>query len=367
MAPAWSHLLHRDASPSGSGTTATAALDTGAIAGISCAAGALFLGSVGLFIIYWRRQRRYDQAEQVYYPRAAEEKSLFPKASPVYTMDYKMDPETSTNSGSSSAYTYSPEVPASDPFPHGGMVGAMPAHPAYIPRALVRGVTPTMISAPSASPTPSRISNQAPPAPRAARSKSRPDDYVMQAYLRAADGERVASSVFRLASSPPEGERESRGRTHSRESAPSSPVATQSHPHHPHPQAQPPQGKTQGPVPSIAVPTRLAAARSKQYSPPRMNLLDRAIIAKRETEAVSDMDISAPMEVSPIQQQQKFEQARSTFLQNEQQQQQQQTVAIMMDRRTFAERSLSRDREPQPQYQNRYIHQVEVPRDSDIW
>ncbi|KAK0719954.1 hypothetical protein B0H67DRAFT_643253 [Lasiosphaeris hirsuta] len=364
MAPAWSHLLHRDASLPGSGTASTATLDTGAIAGISCAAGALFLGSVGLFVVYWRRQRRYDQAEEVYYPRAVEEKSPFSKASPVYTMDYKVDPETSTNSGSPSAYTYSPEVPASDPFPHGGLASAMPAHPAYIPRALVRGITPTMTSAPSASPTPSRISNQAPPVPRAVRSKSRPDDYVMQAYLRAADGERVPSSVLRLASSPSEGEREPRGRTHSRESAPPSPVT--SHPHHPHPQPQLLNDKVQGLVPSIAAPTRLAAARSKQYSPPRMNLLDRAIIAKRETETVSDMDISAPMEVSPIQQQQKFEQARSTFLQNEQQQQQQ-TVAIMMDHRTFAERSLSRDREQQPQYQNRYVHQVEVPRDSDIW
>ena len=210
MAPVWTNLLPRE-EPSPSDTTpATPKLDTGAIAGISCAAGALFLGGIGLFLVYWRRQRRLERGVQAY-QRPVEKQPFAAQSPPIFTLDYKMDRPPSINGGSISSYSRTPDCAKPDAFsPLGGMVSAMPTHPAYIPRAFVRGSTPAPLST-----TPEEVTIQFQPEPEPPlppsppqrvrhQSKSRPDDLVMQAYLRAANGERVTSEAIRYASSPEE-------------------------------------------------------------------------------------------------------------------------------------------------------------------
>ncbi|KAK3946071.1 hypothetical protein QBC46DRAFT_249156, partial [Diplogelasinospora grovesii] len=214
MAPIWSqHLVLRDSTS----TSSSAVMTTGTIVGIACSAAVLFLGGVILFILYWRRQRRFDTAGP--YLRQGgtlaaggqgygEDNVVYhiAPAGVIYTMDYKMDdPELGKEMASSSSYAQSPETIKSDASstkPLSEMASAMPAHPAYIPRAMLRGSS-------IRSPTPSESgTSQKPPfsmtTPQLRQSKSRPDDLVMQAYLSAADGERVPSAILRIASPPPQ-------------------------------------------------------------------------------------------------------------------------------------------------------------------
>ncbi|KAM7196520.1 hypothetical protein V8F20_006994, partial [Naviculisporaceae sp. PSN 640] len=108
-------------------------MSTGAIIGIACGAGALFLGSIILFVIYWRKQRRYDDEENYYPTRGDEGHFNTSSAAPVYTLDYKGDePSVMANTPQTSHTGQSGFTPLVE------MASAMPAHPAYIPRALVR-------------------------------------------------------------------------------------------------------------------------------------------------------------------------------------------------------------------------------------
>ncbi|KAK0619289.1 hypothetical protein B0T14DRAFT_204921 [Immersiella caudata] len=202
MAPTWSYVLPREGEvvPSDP-TSSTIKLDTGAIAGIACAAGALFLGGIGLFLVYWRRQKSYDKGEEVI-QRPVEENPFACTSPPAYTLDYKMSRASSTG-GSVSSYTYTSEPVRPDSFsPLGGMVSAMPTHPAYIPKTLVRGSTPAPLP-----PTPEDealrlpATPPSPPTPplRVHQSKCQPDDLIIQAYLRTTDGERVPSEIIRFA------------------------------------------------------------------------------------------------------------------------------------------------------------------------
>ncbi|KAK3377787.1 hypothetical protein B0H63DRAFT_225769 [Podospora didyma] len=152
MESTWSHLVQRDDAGSGGNT-----LGTGAIAGIAAGAGALLLSAAGLFILYWRRQKQFDRAETAFYSnQSMSEDMTFPTGMPkVYTMDYKLDQE---DNGSS--YVYTPE--SSKMSPSDLLATAMPTHPAYIPRALVRGTTPRM------SPTSRQFSTPSPPSPPSA-------------------------------------------------------------------------------------------------------------------------------------------------------------------------------------------------------
>ncbi|GAB1314082.1 hypothetical protein MFIFM68171_04292 [Madurella fahalii] len=200
MASLWSHILQRDAN---SGVHSD--LTTGAIAGISCGAAALFLSALVLFIIYWRRLRGYDREDTFYSCNFNEREP--PGGMPptlTYTTDYKMDRYQEGDPGTS--YTYSTEKPAytiSPPSTYGS-ASAMPTHPAYIPRAIVRG-TPTPSTRSIASPTP--LPPQF-PSPGTASSKSQPDEAAIPAYINAA----AAAPVRRAFSPPPYSG--SRPRTH---------------------------------------------------------------------------------------------------------------------------------------------------------
>ncbi|KAK4113814.1 hypothetical protein N656DRAFT_797027 [Canariomyces notabilis] len=178
MAFWWAKVLQRDIDSS-----AHPGLTTGAIAGISCGAGALFLCAAALFIVYWRRQRRYNRADNFYQSRFDDfgpSGSMGPSV--TYTTDYKLDQQQ--NEGEARHYTYSPEKQAHPfclPSAHGSS-SAMPTHPAYIPRALIRGAPPLQSSRSGLSHTPSPPQY---PSPGMASSKSQPDDAVIQAYLNA--------------------------------------------------------------------------------------------------------------------------------------------------------------------------------------
>ncbi|KAL2160580.1 hypothetical protein VTH06DRAFT_1268 [Thermothelomyces fergusii] len=169
-------LLPRD------GEASSAPLTAGAIAGIACGAGALLLGAASLFIIYFRRQRRYareDFSDSDSFDDATPRSPMTPAV--AYTMDYKMD-DPQHHGGSS--YACSPDEEASYAFSQQSLsdvASAMPTHPAYIPRALVRG---------SASPSSRSVATTSPPPSVSHSSKIQPDDATVGAYLAAtAQGE----------------------------------------------------------------------------------------------------------------------------------------------------------------------------------
>ncbi|KAK4032737.1 hypothetical protein C8A01DRAFT_50544 [Parachaetomium inaequale] len=188
MASAGSLVLPRDAEAGSNNLT------TGAIAGIACGAGALFLGAAGLFVVYWRRQRQYDREDNSDSESYGERRLPGAMAPAVtYTMDYKMDDPQHNEGDHASSYTYSPEKAAysfsqlSAP----DTASAMPTHPAYIPRALVRGSTPSNRSVATASPPPF----PSPPFPStSSHPKTQPDDTMILAYLAAAAQRQTASS-----------------------------------------------------------------------------------------------------------------------------------------------------------------------------
>ncbi|KAK0670846.1 hypothetical protein QBC41DRAFT_271817 [Cercophora samala] len=148
-----SHIRQRDAEPTNS-------LTPGAIAGIACGSGAIFIGAAGLFILYWRRNRQYDREDDLYRTDSEEDVSrgaAIPAVS--YTLDYKMNnpQQRHQHREDSGSYSYSPEK-AAYPFSplstnsSSGPGSAMPTHPAYIPRAMVRGMPVSNHSSPQLTP-----------------------------------------------------------------------------------------------------------------------------------------------------------------------------------------------------------------------
>ncbi|KAK5660137.1 hypothetical protein OQA88_13606 [Cercophora sp. LCS_1] len=324
-------------------------LDTGAIAGIACAVGALLLGAIGLFIIYWRRQKQYEREDRIYHRRPIEENPLAASSPPIYTHDYKMKLD-STVDGSASSYAYSAEFPKDSPFSGSDSVSAMPTHHAYIPRALVRPSASTTLSSTPESTPRSQMSLQPPPPPRALR-KSRPDDIVMQAYLRAADGERVPSEVFRFAAPP----------------------------------AAPPPAPQMIPSSSLPLRNLTAPAPNPRRAQPTLTIdtgHDRRPIARRD-----EMEITAPMGLSPPKQTQaQFQPFQQRYRQFRQQTHpvplEEHSQFTMADRRTFRDRAqpghqkdesaskrISTWMAGQPYIeQNAHRYQTtQVPPDSDVW
>ncbi|KAH6636833.1 hypothetical protein F5144DRAFT_646416 [Chaetomium tenue] len=190
MAPAASPILSRDGDD-GSGT-----LTPGAIAGIACGAGALFLGAAALFVIYWRRQRRYDREDNSD-SESFDDGGLRGNMAPAvtYTLDYKMDNPQHHEGEQASSYTYSPEKASYSlsPMSAPDTASAMPTHPAYIPRALVRGSsTPSNRSIATASPPPF----PSPPFPSGgSHPKTQPPDAMIQAYLGAATARTTSTTT----------------------------------------------------------------------------------------------------------------------------------------------------------------------------
>lgn len=238
-------------------------LDTGAIIGIACGTGALFLGSFVLFFIYWRRTRRCE-LEDTYEPHDLDENPFAASSPPAFTLDYKQSDEKHA----AVSYPVSPSLLPTDArrlSPVGGLVSAMPTHPAYIPRTIIRGSTPqptrtlTPTTEEPESLTP-RSQTSLLPAPARARSKSRPADAVVQAYLYAAEGERVPSSLFRHATAA----------SSSRDSSPVPPPPRSHSSQSTGPTRALPLRTTSLARPQLQIAT--TAPRRANRSPPRLNL-----------------------------------------------------------------------------------------------
>jgi hypothetical protein len=371
MAPSWQDIVPRDEASPGS-STASSGLDTGAIAGIACAAGALFLGGIGLFLVYWRRQKHFGN-EQDFIEQPIEENPLR-RSHPVYTLDYKQH-QDSIAEESSPSYTYNAESESFTPLGAPLSVSAMPTHPAYIPRALVRGTTPIPFATTPEDSTPRSQLTMSPPPPRPQRTKSRPDDLVMQAYLRHADGERVTSEIIRYASA--DDERNPAPYSGS-ESPGSSTLPLRNH------QGTAPRSQ----LATVAVPN-FALSRPAQPSPPRLTV--ETSYTKPTARRDRDMEITAPLELAPTPPtqhreqfapfQQRYQQSRSrespqegspsnkrTFKDRTQAQGIGQTMGHRRDNSTS--RRIGDWIAAQPQFTQSEIrpHQRDqVPPDSDVW
>jgi len=210
-------------------------------------------------------------------------------------LDYKMNRSSSTTGGSISSFTHSPDPIRPDSFsPLGGMVSAMPTHPAYIPRAFVRGSTPAPLP-----PTPEEETLRLPPRPSSPPSpprrvhhyKSQPDDLMIQAYLQTTDGKRVPSEIIHFALSEDERSRIP-SLSPSEHSGASSTLPLRQPQHRTGP---PPRGIA---VPGLAIPT-FAHSRPSQPSPPRLQIDTFSNNSQpRTTSRERGMEITAPAAIS---------------------------------------------------------------------
>ena len=167
-------------------------LSSGAIAGIAIGAGALFVGAIALLYWHWRRQLWFDQEETS--SRDSYDEPMSPSAIPskvAYTLDYKMDQQNHGGGDQESSYTYSPEniIYTVSPLGAPPVPSAMPTHPTYIPRALVRGST-----SPSHRSSSTTAVATSPPLPSHS-SKTRPDDSFVLAYFNAAQEQADQSRI----------------------------------------------------------------------------------------------------------------------------------------------------------------------------
>lgn len=137
--------------PKGAGS---ATLTTGAIVGIAVGAGLLLLGGIALFIVYWRRQKKFDKEEEMNAFRsygASPDPFLPPTGKmsaslrsysgqghykdggqPLSTGEYYDKMEEDIRAGRLQ-YNYDPRAASRGPN------SALPAHQAYIPQAMFRG------------------------------------------------------------------------------------------------------------------------------------------------------------------------------------------------------------------------------------
>jgi hypothetical protein len=137
--------------PEGAGS---ATLTTGAIVGIAVGAGLLLLGGVVLFVVYWRRQKKFDKEEQLnsfrsygaspdpFLPPAGGKMSAslrsysgqghYKDGQHISTGEYYDKMEEEIRAGRLQ-YNYDPRAASRGPN------SALPAHQAYIPQAMFRG------------------------------------------------------------------------------------------------------------------------------------------------------------------------------------------------------------------------------------
>ncbi|KAI9149215.1 hypothetical protein HJFPF1_11264 [Paramyrothecium foliicola] len=141
--------IRDDPEGAGSGT-----LTTGAIVGIAVGAGLLLLGGIALFIVYWRRQKKFDKEEQLsefrtygaspdpFLPpvggkmsaslRSYSGQGHYKEGQPMSSGDYYDKMEDDIRAGRLQ-YNYDPRSMSRGPN------SALPAHSAYIPQAMSRG------------------------------------------------------------------------------------------------------------------------------------------------------------------------------------------------------------------------------------
>ncbi|KAK3685426.1 hypothetical protein B0T22DRAFT_217423 [Podospora appendiculata] len=347
----------------------SAQLSTGAIVGIAVGAGSLFLSAAGLFIIYALRQRRFDTAENFYRTGGHDGIGSSPfvgtftgTVGPVYTLDYKAMRRESRDS----SHSLSPEPTMPLPeFSHvSEMASAMPTHPAYIPRALVRGTTPSTMSPASSGGGHTPQFSMTSSTPRSTpRSQAQ---LVIQTHADSSDQERYPRPMagFSRTREMDEDSEDTMIEIGHAEATNYS-FSQQQQPRH------------QRPLPALIIP----ASTSSRPKPARLNLnLHQATnpsISEKPIKGRENMAISGPLAFPHLQQQQhRHQQQYQSYDESGS------SATATTDRRTFRDRSQSfrnsfsgsgSQERSRPrgdriaEYPNRHYAEIEVGRDSDIW
>lgn len=207
-------------------------LSTAAIAGIAIGATALFVIAIILFIIYWRRQKRYDREDKREADRAAfynkEQGSgsylasitsaSSKRAAPSFAIDHRAPPPSYAPPGShcvemdvmnnaeyydrmegkirgpplaGAATTSKPRHQrreSAETFDSASHVdtAALPTHPAYIPRDRVAGTSSRLGS---------RASHNSTPSIRSEPRFTKPDPYTIQVYMNGVEDAKNAAAA----------------------------------------------------------------------------------------------------------------------------------------------------------------------------
>lgn len=303
-------------------------MTTGAIVGIAVGAALLFLGGAALFIVYHQKQKKMYRLDlqSDYDPRGGNSRNITP--SPFkggggngggsgfgigigighHHIDSKPPPMMSTinsdyelraqkayggNIGSNAEYydkleeqmrSRQPNYSLDPNHPASGPQGALPTHPAYIPRAMSRA------SVRSASPQP--------PAPI---KSNKPDSYALEMYLAAAD----EAAALKIPPPPPKApSSSSRSQTPELTAAtamrqqPVQPLHTKPSPalslqamRTPPP---PPSRKPPPKVPSLVLPSVPRIRVPKKYAPPQINVQE-ATPTEGPSDIGADDNISRPL------------------------------------------------------------------------
>ncbi len=270
----------------------TSMVTTGTIVGIAIGASLLFLGSIALFVVYWKRQRRSaredeDKKSPSAKPSPSYTTIISNHPTPTYTTDYKgqlpaYEPRDSAEFASNADYydrlsdVAGPRRSGDEPAP--ADLSALPAHPAYIPRGPSRStsrVPSPNLDAPSSPPqqpqylSPKSTNSSRMPPPPPLNMRGSPHAIPLSSY----------SMQSHQAGSPPA--ESLRGRP-----SPQSSIMSVVPP----PPPPPPSSQSARSSPALILPSVPRIRIPKKYVPPQIHVQDATPIDPR-----TDMDISLPI------------------------------------------------------------------------
>ncbi|OTA90249.1 hypothetical protein M434DRAFT_398126 [Hypoxylon sp. CO27-5] len=264
---------------------------TGTVVGIATGSSLLFLGSIGLFVVHHRREKRAREQHNgmcsEYDPRIGSSSITAPNRGAFTALDSK--PHVAMMSDyelkAQKAYTNNAEfydMLEKEMFsrranyhldPRSGHLdpnGALPTHPAYIPGNVSR--------------TPSRNTTPVPPP---AVKYHAPDSYALQQYLNAAEDAIPSFLPPPPSSHPP-------SRTPNRSPSPADSSTARLLQAQPPPPPPPPQSHSK--VPSLSLPTVPRIRIPKKYSPPQI-YVQGATPVDAAAKSSGDMQISEPLTI----------------------------------------------------------------------
>ncbi|KAJ4010318.1 hypothetical protein NW752_004992 [Fusarium irregulare] len=278
-------------------------MTTGTIVGIAVGCGLAFAGAVWLLFIYCRRSRKRQGAgikiESPPPDAPMNDRSMYGIQKSSYFTDHPgRPPSTMSNAarfgahsrnasnveyfdgldngrGSSETpvtYHYAPHAKSNAPN------GALPTHPAYIPRVVSRLPDPRL-------PAPSGLRNV---------KTNVPDSYALQTYLNA-----TGSEARRTTDTPSESVTTSHAGSRNpspvpQQYAPANPTASVPPP----PPGPPPSSEPQKPkLPSFAFPSLTKLSIPKKKTPPQLNLLEATPISAVDNDPGHELRISKPLAV----------------------------------------------------------------------
>ncbi|KAK6951754.1 hypothetical protein Daesc_006277 [Daldinia eschscholtzii] len=262
-------------------------MTTGAIVGIAVGGALLFLGSVGLFIVHHRREKRARERNALasdYDPRGGSGSITAPSKGAFTSHDskpsvsmisaYELNAQRAYMNNVGYYDTLEKEIAARranynlDP-------RQLPTHPAYIPGNMSRG--------------PSRTASPAPPA---AVKQHVPDSYAMQQYLNAVE------DVISIPIPPPPSSHPP-SRTSNRSPSPTD-SSTARLIRNPQPVAQPPPPPPparHNKVPSLSMPSVPRIKTPKKYAPPMISVQGATPVDSKETQQAGNSQTSKPLTI----------------------------------------------------------------------